>query len=154
MDLRLGYFTSLDEDFEELLRSSLEEGYQDLQHFKDSWESGESRFDKDGENHIVAVEGTRPVGICVLDVDPYDDNSKTGRLRHLYVHPDFRGLTIGTILVAEIIEAASEHFEVLRLKTNDKGVSDFYIKLGFNKNSGKHETHRKTLTKEFFENKE
>lgn len=145
MDIRLGYFTSLDEDFDELLTASLDEGHEFLKRFKENWESGENRFDRPGEMHVVAVEGSRPVGICGLNIDPYENDPALGRVRHLYVHPEFRGLTIGSILVNEIIEEAKEHFEVLRLRTHDEGASQFYKKLGFDLNPRENETHRMIL---------
>ena len=145
MVIRLGYFTSLDEDFDELLNASLEEGHGFLKRFKENWEAGENRFDRPGETHVVAVEGMRPVGICGLNIDPYLDNPKVGRVRHLYVHPDFRGLTIGSILVNEIIDQAKEDFKILRLRTNDEGASAFYLKLGFETSNEEHETHRLLL---------
>ena len=111
MDLRLGYFTALDEDFDELLEESLKEGHEFLKRLKTEWDSGQNQFDKDGETHVVAVEGAKPVGICGLNKDPYTDDSSIGRVRHLYVHPEFRGLTIGSILLEEIIEEAKEHFK-------------------------------------------
>lgn len=147
MDIRLGYFTSLDEDFDELLNASVEEGHGFLKRFKEKWELGENRFDKEGEMHVVAVEGERPVGICGLNRDPYCDDPKIGRVRHLFVHPDFRGLTIGSILVNEIIDEAKEHFDILRLRTNDEGASEFYKKLGFEPFDGKDETHRLVFPK-------
>ncbi len=147
MDIRLGYFTSLDEDFNELLEESLKEGHQFLQRFKDQWEIGENRFDRDGEMHIVAVEGMRPVGICGLNIDPYLNDSKIGRVRHLYVHPDFRGLTIGSILVNEVIDCAKDSFNILRLRTKDDGAAKFYLKLGFETSNEENETHRLILSK-------
>jgi len=147
MDIRLGYFTSLDEDFNELLEESLKEGYEHLKRFKEQWELGENRFDRPGEMHVVAVEGMRPVGICGLNIDPYLYDEKVGRLRHLYVHPDFRGLTIGSILVNEVIDCAKDSFDLLRLRTNEEAASKFYIKLGFEISEKENETHRLVLSK-------
>lgn len=145
MDIRLGYFTSLDEDFDELLSASLEEGHNFLKRLKENWESGDNRFDRPGEMHVVAAQGTQPVGICGLNIDPYLDDPTVGRVRHLYVHPEFRGLTIGSILVNEIIDEAKENFKVLRLRTSDEGASAFYQKLGFDKSEDENETHRLIL---------
>jgi ribosomal protein S18 acetylase RimI-like enzyme len=142
LDLRLGYFTALTEDFDELLEESLKEGHEFLKRLKTEWNSGENQFDKEGETHVVAVEGSKAVGICGLNKDPYADDPKIGRVRHLYVHPEFRGLTIGSILLEEIIEEAKEHFKVLRLRTNDEGASAFYMKHGFKKSKLEYETHR------------
>jgi ribosomal protein S18 acetylase RimI-like enzyme len=142
MDLSLGYFTDLNEDFDELLEESLKEKYQFLKRFKDDWTSGENRFDKEGETHVVAVEGLKPVGICGLSIDPYLNDPTMGRVRHLYVHPEFRRLTIGSILLEEVLEEAKEHFKVLRLRTHDEEAVAFYLKHGFQKSTLDNETHR------------
>jgi GNAT superfamily N-acetyltransferase len=142
LDLRLGYFTELTKEFDELLDESLKEDLQFLKRLKEEWISGENRFDKNGETHVVASMGEKPVGFCGLNIDPYIDNPKIGRVRHLYVHPEYRGLTIGSVLIEEIIEEAKEHFKVLRLRTNDEGASAFYLKHGFKKSNLEYETHR------------
>lgn len=145
MDIRLGYFTSLDDDFDELLNASIDEGFQFLKKFKDSWESGENRFDKLGELHVVAALGSNPVGICGLNIDPYLDDPSVGRVRHLYVHPEYRGLNIGSILLNEIIDEAKENFKILRLRTNEEAASAFYQKIGFSLSKKENETHRLNL---------
>lgn len=142
MDLRLGYFTDLTSEFDELLEESLKENHQFLKRLQENWISGENRFDKIGETHVVAVEGAKAVGICGLNIDPYLDDPTIGRVRHLYVHPEFRRLTIGSILVEEVIEEAKEHFKVLRLRTNDEGAAAFYLKHGFKESILDNETHR------------
>jgi ribosomal protein S18 acetylase RimI-like enzyme len=142
LDLRLGYFTDLTSEFDELLEESLKEEHQFLKRLKENWLSGENRFDKAGETHVVAVEGAKAVGICGLNIDPYLDDPTIGRVRHLYVHPEFRRLTIGSILVEEVIEEAKEHFKVLRLRTHDEGAAAFYMKHGFKESILDNETHR------------
>ncbi len=49
------------------------------------WEWGANRFSQPGEALFVAMASERVVGVCGLNVDPYQDSQKIGRVRRLYV---------------------------------------------------------------------
>ncbi len=75
---------------------------------------------------------TELIGIGGLTPDPYPDaGPDTGRLRHLYVLPQYRRQSIGQTLVAAILQEAARHYRVLRLRTMTPKAARFYGALGF-----------------------
>lgn len=82
---------------------------------------------KNREGSIIAVGG--------IQVDPYEHDSRIGRLRHLYVHPDYRRHNVGKKIVELLLDFAKNHFDEVRLKTPFEGyentASKFYESNGF-----------------------
>jgi len=78
------------------------------------------------------------VGVCGLNRDPYVDDPSIGRVRHLYVSPSHRRQGIGRALVRTVMDAASDRFRMLRLRTTPVAGS-FYGALGFQSVSSGHE---------------
>jgi GNAT superfamily N-acetyltransferase len=97
----------------------------------DEWETGANRFDKPGEALFGAWLDGRLVGVCGLNVDPFADDEHTGRVRHLYVLPDFRRRGIGRRLVLQVMKTAHGRFDDLRLRTNEPDAARLYEALGF-----------------------
>ena len=128
-DLRLERITELPQDFGDIVRLSLREEFSAMQRMREDWDSGANRFDGPGEVLFEARVGSRLVGICGLNRDPYARSPAIGRVRHLYVHPDFRRRGIGRLLVSKIIEFASRSFSRLRLRT--LRADQFYVAIGF-----------------------
>ncbi len=123
---------ALPSDFEkELLTEANREGFQALQWLRDDWQSGSNRFSAPGEALFVARYEDRLIGICGLNRDPFVEDSTVGRLRRMYVHPQFRRKGVGRQLVFRAIQAGRKHFQSLRLRTISKGASAFYEALGF-----------------------
>ena len=71
------------------------------------------------------------VGLCGLNVDPYTAEGRVGRVRHLYVMEASRRHGIGRRLVAEVIAAARDSFDRLRLRTANPEAARLYEGLGF-----------------------
>lgn len=69
--------------------------------------------------------------MCGLNVDPYTEDERVGRVRHLYVLFDYRRLGAGRRLVEAVVAAAKSRFIFLRLRTESIEAADFYEKLGF-----------------------
>lgn len=124
-------FDSLPEDIQVLLRVSREEGHELVARLVDDWAEGSNRFDRPGEVAMEARVDSRLVGVGGLNLDPYLDDPRVGRIRHIYLTPDVRGLGIGRVLVLSLVEHARGHFSRVRLRTGDAGASDFYLRLGF-----------------------
>jgi GNAT superfamily N-acetyltransferase len=114
----------------------------------DEWRSGANRFDRPGEALFgLRIEG-RLIGVCGLNVDPYTDAARVGRVRHLYVLQAFRGHGAGRRLVREVIDAARPAFDVLRLRTSNPAAARLYEAMGFRPTAGsaEHATHVMPLT--------
>jgi len=115
----------------ELVAESERAGLRFVRRLQDDWHSGANRFDWPGEALFAAIDEVRLVGVCGLNVDPYSPSPRVGRVRHLYVSVVDRRQGIGSRLVREVIVAARDSFDRLRLRTNDPLAARFYEQLGF-----------------------
>lgn len=121
-----------DWDFSHLARASNEEGVAFIQRLIDEFHNGANRFAERGERLIVMEENERLIGVAGLNRDPYLNDPKIGRLRHVYVLPNARGQGKGKRLVMDLLQ--SPHFFdkiVLRTPEPDSTVSQFYLQCGF-----------------------
>jgi GNAT superfamily N-acetyltransferase len=123
--------TSLPADLGELIAHSTCEGFFFIQRLRDEWLSGANRFDAPGERLLEARCGSRLAGICGLNCDPYLDDAKLARLRHLYILPEFRRRGIGCCLVSQLLNHARANFEGVRLRTLREDADRFYVAIGF-----------------------
>jgi GNAT superfamily N-acetyltransferase len=115
----------------QLLEESKRMGFRFVEQLIAEWESGDNRFDKDGEALFIAREDKKVVGICGINIDPYLNNPQVGRVRHLYVIAEERRKGIGRELVQRVIEEARKHFSYLRLRAVNEDSYRFYSALGF-----------------------
>jgi GNAT superfamily N-acetyltransferase len=122
--------------FAPLLIESEASGCRFLRRVNDEWALGGNRFTRPGEALLAAELGGRLVGVCGLNVDPYLDDPRTGRVRNVYVLTEFRGRGIGRRLVEQAITAARGHLDRLRLRGEEAGPARLYVSLGFRACSG------------------
>jgi GNAT superfamily N-acetyltransferase len=115
-----------------LVEESLTEGFRFLERLIRECRSGFNCFDKPGEVLLTASFQDSVVGIGGLNRDPYFNDPKVGRLRHLYVQSIWRGRGIGRLLVNQLIHEADRHYQLLTLRTDTPAADKFYHKLGFN----------------------
>jgi GNAT superfamily N-acetyltransferase len=115
----------------ELVAESEAAGFRFLRRLVDEWASGRNRFDRAGEVFFAAISGTRVIGVCGLNSDPYAGAAGVGRVRRLYVLAAFRRQGIGRQLVQAVVAAAQGRFRVLRLRTENESAGRFYEALGF-----------------------
>jgi GNAT superfamily N-acetyltransferase len=115
----------------QLLEESKRMGFRFVERLIAEWESGDNRFDKDGEALFIARDDKRVVGICGINIDPYLGDPQVGRIRHLYVIVDERRKGVGRELVQRVIEKARRHFLYLRLRASNEDFYRFYSALGF-----------------------
>ncbi len=133
--------------YDALLRESLDEGHAMLQRLQGNWLNGTNRFSRPGEMLLGAFDGAALVGICGRNIDPYDGNSRAGRVRHLYVPRSGRMLGIGRGLVMAIAEDARQFFDHLNARA-PKTAFGFYEHLGFERvGDDPFVTHRLSLVK-------
>lgn len=86
-----------------LVLESEKEGFRFVRRLYDEHVSGTNRFDGDREVLFIARHSNQIVGICGLNQDPYSQFNNVGRVRRLYVHPDFRKHGVGRRLVSNVI---------------------------------------------------
>jgi GNAT superfamily N-acetyltransferase len=131
-----------------LLEESMSQGFRFVQRLIREYRSGLNCFDKSGEVLLTAsVQGT-VVGIGGLNRDPYFNDPKVGRLRHLYVESPWRRRGIGRLLVTDLIHEANQHYQLLTLRTDTRAADEFYQELGFKTQpSWEHTTHHLQLSK-------
>ena len=77
----------LKEDIKELRKESKKEGYNIIDRLINEFRDNKNKFDKKGEALIVCETYNKIIGICGLNIDPL--NSKRGRIRRLYVLPQY-----------------------------------------------------------------
>jgi len=116
---------------EPLVSESEQTGLTFVRRLAEEWASGRNRFDRPGEAFFAATLAGRLVGVCGLNIDPYTSAPRVGRVRHLYVLIEHRHLGVGRQLVGEIIRAARDGFERLRLRTSNPAAARLYEGMGF-----------------------
>ncbi|MDU8498100.1 GNAT family N-acetyltransferase [Pseudomonas syringae] len=130
-----------------LEKEAVAQGFRFVTRLIDDWESGNNRFDAQGECLMGAFLNDDLVGIGGVSRD-LRTRSNAGRLRRVYIAGSYRGQGIGRILVDRLESQASRHFRVLRLFTDTSSGSAFYARCGFQRVDEDDATHMKFL-KEF-----
>jgi GNAT superfamily N-acetyltransferase len=130
---------------EHLREAALAEGHGFVERTGDEWESGANRFDHPGEALFLARIGDRVVGMCGLNIDPYLSDPRVGRIRHLYVLPDFRRQGVGRQLAEACLDQAANGFDRVRLRTVNPQAARFYSSVGFSEVAEDSATHSITL---------
>ena len=130
--------------FSDLLAESQIEGHRMLMRFAENWENGSNRFGLPGEIVQGAWADKLLVGMCGRNIDPYDNNPRAGRVRHLYVAAQFRRHGIGRVLVSALCEGAEEYFGYLNTNAPSEAHA-FYMRLGFVPIEAPNATHRLEL---------
>ncbi|WP_261134859.1 5-formyltetrahydrofolate cyclo-ligase [Bacillus sp. Marseille-Q3570] len=119
-----------------LIKESQQEGFQFLIRLLNEYENGKNTFQMQGEALFgVFTMEDEMIAIGGLNIDPFADNPKVGRLRRFYVTRSHRRMGIGKLLVNKIIEHAELHFTELVLHTDTTGAAAFYQAIGFEKAS-------------------
>ena len=84
-----------------------------LRWLEENWQRGENCFIAPGEKLLGAFLNGRLVGVCGLNRDPFSQQPRAGRIRHLYVSEKCRGLGIGKQLLTVVMADASIWFDFL-----------------------------------------
>jgi GNAT superfamily N-acetyltransferase len=124
---------------QKLRAESSKEGFRFMERLYEEWASGVNRFDAPGEALFLAVADGQVVGVCGLNRDPYARNTRTGRVRRLYVLPDYRRSGVGRALLEAVITHAHGHFDLVRVRT--EAASQFYTARGFRRDDSDTATH-------------
>ena len=121
-------------DLTHFVKESKEEGFRFLERLVNDYENGTNNFNKPGESlyGLFNKEGVL-VAIGGLNIDPFSDDEKVGRLRRFYVIKAYRRNGLGRILLTQIIDDAKLFYKVLVLHTDTEQGDKFYTSLGFSK---------------------
>ncbi len=106
-----------------------QEGYNILNHLVIDYESGKNRFDKEGEKLSGFVLDNMIMASCGLNIEPTD--TEYGRIRRLYVLPEYRNRGIGTDLVNHLIAYARNHYKGIVVNIGTLPINRFYESKGF-----------------------
>ena len=116
---------------DQLINSSSSEGHSFLKLMKAQYLSGDNRFEYEGEGVYAYIKNQQLIGICGLNKDPYLEDKNVGRIRHLYILPEFRKMGYGRQLIEHVVREAQSHYKLLTLRTFEYNASAFYKCLGF-----------------------
>lgn len=131
-----------------LVEESLSQGFWFVKRLFQEYRSSLNCFNKTGEVLLTASVQGAVVGIGGLNRDPYCNDPKVGRLRHLYVESVWRRRGVGRLLVTQLIHEANQHYQLLTLRTDTLAANGFYQSLGFRTHpSWEHTTHHLQLSK-------
>ena len=118
-------------DISAILNSSLEEGYPFIERLVHEYQNGSNQFNKPGEILLAVIQNSQWIAIGGLNQDPYLPGKQAGRVRHVYVLPNYRRQGIGKMLLQALITHAKENFQLLTLRTFTPEAALFYQNLGF-----------------------
>ena len=118
------------DEFSELEHDAGVHGHLFLMRLRNNWTDAVNRFDAPGDCLLGAYTGTQLVAVGGLSRDPYTDDARNGRLRHVYVHDNHRERGIARRHASELL-ARNTNFETIRLRSVNPVASQVYGRLGF-----------------------
>jgi len=137
---------SLPRGLDALVAASETEGYRSTARLRKDWHIEKNRFDRPGEQLLSVTVDGELAGIGGIDIDPWSDTGRVGRLRRLYVSTAYRRLGVGTVLVKRLLEDAPAEFDLVRLLVADDRGRRFYEHIGFAPVDDPHASHVVALT--------
>ena len=114
-----------------MIAAGLPEGFGFVQRLWDDYLLGVQTFSEPGAALLGIFEEEACLAIGGVHPDPYLNDPQIGRIRHVYVLPDYRRHGLGRQLMTALIDHASGHFSTLTLRTLTKEAAAFYVSLGF-----------------------
>ncbi|HDR7794390.1 TPA: GNAT family N-acetyltransferase [Bacillus luti] len=129
-----------------LVKESKKEGFHFLTKLRNEYENNINTFRKIGECLYGIFQDEELIGIGGVNVDPYTEDTKVGRLRRFYISKDYRRRGLGNMLLNRLLSHAEKYFDVIVLYTDTKQGNVFYTANGFVKgNLYKSSSHYKIL---------
>ncbi len=140
--LRVMLVTPGHEGFAALKAQSLGEHFNMLRRLEANWLSGDNRFNAPGEKLLGIFADEELVGIGGLNRDPFSEDKRAGRIRHLYLSPAWRGKGIGQQLLQALLSGGHGWFDFYNTHAPEHAFR-FYETAGFQAVSGEERvTHR------------
>jgi GNAT superfamily N-acetyltransferase len=113
-----------------LLAAADAEAHAFVRRLANDWRSGANRFDRGpGEAYWSLRNGGEWVAAGGLNIDPRAGDPRTGRVRHVYVLPEWRRRGCARALFARLLSHAQPHFDRLLLHT--ERAAAFWERQGF-----------------------
>ncbi|MFN8610234.1 MAG: GNAT family N-acetyltransferase [Vulcanimicrobiota bacterium] len=128
------------QELQPLIEASLAEGHQFLQRLASEAADGSNTFQNPGEAFFFAYADGQLVGTAGLNLDPFENNPRVGRIRRVYVLPSHRQRGIARRLLQTVLE--HNKFPVLHLRSTPE-ANHLYESLGFQPTGLENPTHRK-----------
>ena len=121
------------DELEKLAKDALEDGYKIVRKTIDQWKDGTNRFSDYREVLYGAKKDGNIIAIGGINIDPYLMDEDIGRLRHVYVHRNYRNQGIAKALLEKVLEEKSQYYRVLRLIARNEVAMQLYEEYGFKK---------------------
>ncbi len=118
-------------EYDYLVQESKDEGFNFLLKLINEYENEINTFNKTVECLYGIFQGEKLIGIGGLNVDPYTENNKIGRLRRFYISKDYRRTGLGNLLLNRLLSHAEKYFQIVVLHTDTKQGNAFYLANGF-----------------------
>lgn len=131
----------LPESFAALEAEALAEGFEDIRKVGEGLAPPRAALLRSDGRLLGAFIGSKLVGIGGIMADPYLDDPRVGRIRHLYVSRDVRGAGVGHDLVTHLLMFGRERFDRVRLRAEDPQADRFHLRLGFRPTTEPDATH-------------
>ncbi len=131
----------LPDGFTDLAGAARAEGFNFLDRLEARWTNG--AYDGDRNASVFAVFGEdRPIAIGAQTFDEYDPSPEHRRIRHFYVHPDFRRNGVGRTLAGALIREAFQLAPHLHLRATHDLSHAFWDAMGFERVDRPDRSHR------------
>jgi GNAT superfamily N-acetyltransferase len=124
-----------------LAAEARDEGYDFVATLLEQWASGENRFDGPGEILYGSFDQGLLVAVGGLNRDPFAGLPEVGRVRRVYVRPNWRNRGIGRALVAALVEEGRKGFRCVRLRAGNSDAARLYERMGFSRIASPDATH-------------
>lgn len=118
-------------EYDYLVQESKDEGFNFLLKLINEYKNEINTFNKTVECLYGIFQGENLIGIGGLNVDPYTENNKIGRLRRFYISKDYRRTGLGNLLLNRLLSHAEKNFQIVVLHTDTKQGNAFYLANGF-----------------------
>ncbi len=111
---------------------AVDEGVRNVSHLLSAWASGEERYDRSGEQLLVAIDKATQtvVGIGGLSLCP--DVESALRVRRFYVAPNYRRRGVARALAQQLIDHGLQHTATLSCNARASAAAKpFWESMGF-----------------------
>jgi GNAT superfamily N-acetyltransferase len=115
----------------ELRTEARDGGYDFVETLINEWTGGANRFDAPGEILYGHLDNGLLVAVGGLNIDPFDGQPDTGRIRRVFVRSAWHNKGIGRALVSALVEHAGKNFRCVRLRAENEAAAHLYESMGF-----------------------
>jgi GNAT superfamily N-acetyltransferase len=130
-----------------ILRASLADSFDMVHRLLDDFAAGTNQFDLPGEGLWVHTdsESNSVIGVCGLNREAGAEFDHAGRVRRMYIIPDYREQGYARSLLETIMSFAPEYYELLTVNVGPLAAGSFYEHFGFDPIEHPRITHTKSL---------